>query len=256
MKMSVLFVIIALALLGGCARKTPPPEPITGAADIQQIVDAIQTESSKLHSLKTSGRMLLTFQGMHHNLSFAALYQQPNVSRLDTYIMFGKLASSTVVRDDSLFSFSPVTNEYMELALDDTTLTSRLNMPVNITNMLTMLTASLELPASDSLLVFRVGDQYEIAWAVAGVEYRAFYDAKKLYLEHFEMAQQSEKVMTCAFNDYTRIDDVHRPREVVLNRLKSTDKVELHLRKQTVNEELDPDKFTLNIPADVRRFSF
>ncbi len=254
LKLSGLFFIILT--ITGCIGRTPLPVPVIDRDEKDAVIRAIQTESEKLTSLKASGRLSITYEGMYNNFKFAAVFQQPDRCRIDTYVLFGKLAASTVISGDSLLSYSPMTNEFMAMSLDDPSLMERIPLPINLSEVSGLLATSVTLPPAESVNLVTIGKEYQLEWQNDDLIYRAGYHRQKLYLKKLEVSDGDRLLIETEFLQYKNIDGIYRPRQINFERMNTGDKISLSLKRQKVNAAISPTAFKLSLPRNAQRIVF
>ncbi|OQY29094.1 MAG: hypothetical protein B6244_05135 [Candidatus Cloacimonetes bacterium 4572_55] len=252
-----LFVLAFILMISGCTGKVPQLTPITDVTAKSELTRSILDEQNKLVGLKASGRIQISYQGAFHNLKYAAAYKEPTYCRFDTYILFGKLASSLVLTPDSLLVHSPMTNEYLALPLEDGRIVMEQGpaLPFDVNDMVNMLTGSFDLPDPESIQVAQSDKSYQLEWSQGNLHYLTAYDRKALYPKWFEARENDSPIARIEFLGYKRIEDMYRPRQVNMLRFNSNDKLTLFIKKQQINPEIELDTFRLNIPRGTQRLS-
>ncbi len=241
--------------LSSCAVRTPPPTIITEPEIKSDILNNIRLESQKLHSIKASGTMTVTYEGLYHKLKFASVFQQPDQLRLDVYILFGKLAASMVVEADTLLSYSPMTNEYFKAALADLKETNGVRLPINMQDFLPLLTASVEFPENDVSLA-RQGKWLLAEWTQNDQHVQATYHADKLYLKQLTRRDSLNNEVDMFFEQHRKVDDIYRPGQATVTQSKRSEKLSLIYRKQTLNATISEKVFQLNVPEGAVKARF
>lgn len=241
-------------LMLSCAVRTPPPVPITEAAQRAEILSRIRESQEALHSLKVSGTFALTYQGMYHRLKYGAVYENPDRLRMDIYILFGKLANSLVVANDSLLNYSAMTNEYLQTALSDSLLNNRVPLPFRPGDFLPIFTAHAALPPDNSEITLeRQGKLLNLFWHWHNHHYRASYHHDKYYLRELAIQNSAGETIRLVFSEYRPVNNVYRPGSAKLTHSHHSDYINVTFQKQTVNPEVNPGVFLLDIPPDARK---
>ncbi len=247
---------LALLLLSACVGKTPALMAINDAGERLALLSAIRAEQAKLISLKASGVFQVTYEGVFNSLTYGAVFQSPNQCRFDTYILFGKLAASMVIRNDSLFTYSPFTNQALFIPLADTTALQQIPLPLAASELLAMFTGNIALPDSDAVEMAYVGKNIRLSWQRDPLRYEALYDAKKLALKKLTIIRQEKAAMLAEFSEYKKFGGIYRPQQVTILKPATGDRISLTFSKQQINVPIPASSLKLNIPENAEILIF
>ncbi len=254
---AILFLILIILITTSCR-----PKPITPLnyddIDTDLILKRLKGHSQNLRTLKALGHISIKHTELNQTLRLALIYKQYEQFRLDTFIIFIKAMSLSII-DDKFSLYIPEENGYVKDSDNGEEILADMGLPISLEIFKGMVNLDLNLPdkwdTDNILLLAKDGEDYIIRWQEENIIREILIKGKYYYpLKLIQYSPQNEKseriIWELKFSHYNKINEVWRPNVIVLEYLEEDSKVQITYEKQIINNEIDDKKFIIEIPED------
>lgn len=256
---ATLYACLAAVTVAGCAPAGPWRRP--KAVQTQEILDRLAARLDDTRTVRAAGRVSVTQGGARFDAEHRMFFQRPAKYRIEVESkpLLGLFEASAVAlaHGESLLVYSP--SHGLLLGVSGESDLGLLGPELRWAALPGGREVLLGLPDLDGRnpleSTARAGTDgvYEIPLGVSQGTQVLWVDAKTLSIQRMEIRDEMGTVIAASSYDYDA-NDPGRPRRVRVKCPGSDAVILLTYSEFSVNEEIDPSVFVLDVPANVRRF--
>ena len=252
MRCSLFFIITILFT----ACTSPKLVLDTEKVSFNELLDYIQTEEGQLNTLEASCRISVDSEEFSGNFFANVYYIKEDSLLLSVSGPFGVQAGTLFIGKERFIFYNQMSNKFYNGSVTDFENKNLFQFPLKLRELINIFAAKENLP-SMKIEEYRIDDgQYFINAKNGHHSYNIWIDNTTGRISKLTQHKDEQTLFIREYGDFTSGDDSYFPRKIKMVRPEEKQAVSVYYTRLSINEDIDRDKFIINISDNAEQMIF